>query len=303
VSDVVLGRAARCAGAVAIVAMLAFAAPVLASSGGAGSSGGESFVATSGDGNGGSGNARSTGSGASSSNCKTSGDSRHLGDRTLCQGMHGHDVRVLQQYLTFAGFLTAIDGSFGAATKQSVLEFQRAQKMNPNGVVTYSVQQLLRAAIRAVQASPPPPGEKVQINPDGTATAPADAPTAVQQVVAAANQILTTSYCVGGGHGSWTSSCYDCSGAVSYALHGAGLLSSPEDSTGLESYGNPGPGQWISVYADSGHAFLVVGGRAFDTANFGGPNIPAGDGPRWRSNPTGNLQDGGSYVVRHPPGL
>jgi peptidoglycan hydrolase-like protein with peptidoglycan-binding domain len=303
VSDVVLGRAARCAGAVAIVAMLAFAAPVLASSGGAGSSGGESFVATSGDGNGGSGNARSTGSGASSSNCKTSGDSRHLGDRTLCQGMHGHDVRVLQQYLTFAGFLTAIDGSFGAATKQSVLEFQRAQKMNPNGVVTYSVQQLLRAAIRAVQASPPPPGEKVQINPDGTATAPADAPTAVQQVVAAANQILTTSYCVGGGHGSWTSSCYDCSGAVSYALHGAGLLSSPEDSTGLESYGNPGPGQWISFYADSGHAFLVVGGRAFDTANFGGPNIPAGDGPRWRSNPTGNLQDGGSYVVRHPPGL
>jgi peptidoglycan hydrolase-like protein with peptidoglycan-binding domain len=303
VSDVVLGRAARCAGAVAIVAMLAFAAPVLASSGGAGSSGGESFVATSGDGNGGSGNAGSTGSGASSSNCKTSGDSRHLGDRTLCQGMHGHDVRVLQQYLTFAGFLTAIDGSFGAATKQSVLEFQRAQKMNPNGVVTYSVQQLLRAAIRAVQASPPPPGEKVQINPDGTATAPADAPTAVQQVVAAANQILTTSYCVGGGHGSWTSSCYDCSGAVSYALHGAGLLSSPEDSTGLESYGNPGPGQWISVYADSGHAFLVVGGRAFDTADFGGPNIPAGDGPRWRSNPTGNLQDGGSYVVRHPPGL
>jgi peptidoglycan hydrolase-like protein with peptidoglycan-binding domain len=303
VSDVVLGRAARCAGAVAIVAMLAFAAPVLASSGGAGSSGGESFVATSGDGNGGSGNAGSTGSGASSSNCNTSGDSRHLGDRTLCQGMHGHDVRVLQQYLTFAGFLTAIDGSFGAATKQSVLEFQRAQKMKPNGVVTYSVQQLLREAVRAVQASPPPPGEKVQINPDGTATAPADAPTAVQQVVAAANQILTTSYCVGGGHGSWTSSCYDCSGAVSYALHGAGLLSSPEDSTGLESYGNPGPGQWISVYADSGHAFLVVGGRAFDTADFGGPNIPAGDGPRWRSNPTGNLQDGGSYVVRHPPGL
>jgi peptidoglycan hydrolase-like protein with peptidoglycan-binding domain len=303
VSDVVLGRAARCAGAVAIVAMLAFAAPVLASSGGAGSSGGESFVATSGDGNGGSGNAGSTGSGASSSNCHTSGDSRHLGDRTLCQGMHGHDVRVLQQYLTFAGFLTAIDGSFGAATKQSVLEFQRAQKMNPNGVVSYSVQQLLREAVRAVQASPPPPGEKVQINPDGTATAPADAPTAVQQVVAAANQILTTSYCVGGGHGSWTSSCYDCSGAVSYALHGAGLLSSPEDSTGLESYGNPGPGQWISVYADSGHAFLVVGGRAFDTADFGGPNIPAGDGPRWRSNPTGNLQDGGSYVVRHPPGL
>ena len=227
----------------------------------------------------------------------------HLGDRTLCQGMHGHDVRVLQQYLTFAGFPTSVDGSFGAATERHVIQFQRAQKLKSNGVVTYSVQELLREAVKAVQASPPPPGGTVQINSDGTATAPAGAPQAVQEVVAAANQIITTSYCVGGGHGSWNSSCYDCSGAVSYALHGAGLLSSPEDSTGLESYGSPGPGQWITVYADSGHAFLVVGGRAFDTADFGGPNIPSGDGPRWRSNPTGNLQDGGNYVVRHPPGL
>ena len=85
-------------------------------------------------------------------------------------------------------------------------------------------------------------------------------------------------------------------------LHGAGLLNSAMDSTGLESYGSPGPGRYITIYANAGHAFLVVAGRAFDTANFGGPNIPAGDGPRWRSDPTGNLQDGGYYVVRHPPG-
>jgi hypothetical protein len=217
--------------------------------------------------------------------------------------MHGHDVRVLQQYLTFAGFPTSVDGSFGGSTKRSVVQFQRAQNMNPSGVVTFTVQRTLREAIKAVQASPPPSGARTRINSDGTATPPAGAPQAVQQVVAAANQIINTSYCVGGGHGAWRSSCYDCSGAVSYALHGGGLLSSPEDSTGLESYGSPGPGQWITVYADAGHTFLVVAGRAFDTADYGGPNVPAGNGPRWRSNPTGNLADGGNYVVRHPPGL
>ena len=216
--------------------------------------------------------------------------------------MHGHDVRVLQQYLTFAGFPTSVDGDFGSTTKQNVIEFQRAQNLQADGVVTYSVQELLRQAVKAVQASPDT-GGKVRINSDGTATAPAGAPQAVQQVVAAANQIIDTSYCVGGGHGSWNSSCYDCSGAVSFALHGAGLLNSPEDSTGLESWGQAGPGQWITVYADSSHAFLVVGGRAFDTADYGGPNTPSGDGPRWRSDPPANLQDGGSYVERHPSGL
>ena len=149
-----------------------------------------------------------------------------------------------------------------------------------------------------MQASPPT--GTTRINPDGTATAPAGAPAAVQAVVNAANRILNTSYCVGGGHGSWNSSCYDCSGAVSFALHGAGLLGSPEDSTGLESYGAPGPGRWITIYANAGHTWIVVAGRAFDTADFGGPNIPSGTGPRWRSNPTGNLGDGGSYVERHP---
>jgi hypothetical protein len=90
---------------------------------------------------------------------------------------------------------------------------------------------------------------------------------------------------------------------VSFALHGGGLLSSPEDSTGLESYGQPGKGAWVTVYSDPSHAFLVVDGRAFDTADYGGPNIPSGSGPRWRLNPTGTLQDGGAYTARHPTGL
>jgi hypothetical protein len=147
-----------------------------------------------------------------------------------------------------------------------------------------------------------PPVGKARINADGTATLPANAPPVVQQVVAAANHIINTSYCYAGGHGSWRSRCYDCSGSVSYALHGGGLLASPEDSTGFESYGDPGPGHWITIYANSGHAFLVVAGRGFDTANYSGPNIPAGSGPRWRSNPNADTY-GGGWVVRHPPGL
>jgi len=71
----------------------------------------------------------------------------------------------------------------------------------------------------------------------------------------------------------------------------------------LESWGEPGPGKWITVYANSAHTFLDIAGRAFDTADYGGPNLPAGPGPRWRQDPTGNLQDGLSYVVRHPKGL
>jgi peptidoglycan hydrolase-like protein with peptidoglycan-binding domain len=234
-------------------------------------------------------------------NATLPGDARHLGDRVLREGMTGHDVRVLQDFLTRVGFGTSIDGDFGPATKANVVAFQRSANMAPNGVVTISVEKALRSAVAKIQTDPPT--GTTRINPDGTATGPAGAPTVVQEVVAAANQIIDTSYCYAGGHGSWKSSCYDCSGSVSYALHGGGLLSSPEDSTQLESYGAPGPGKWITIYADPSHTWIVVAGRAFDTANFGGPNIPAGTGPRWRSDPTGNLADGGDYVVRHPPGL
>jgi peptidoglycan hydrolase-like protein with peptidoglycan-binding domain len=225
-----------------------------------------------------------------------------LGRRTLRQGLHGSDVTILQGYLTIAGFPTSVDGSFGPQTASSVAAFKQAHSITPaNGVAGPSFVQALRTAISSYTNDAPT--ASATINPDGTATAPAGAPAAVQAMISAANRIIDTSYCVGGGHGKWKSSCYDCSGAVSYALHGAGLLSTSEDSTGFESYGAPGPGKWVSVYGDPGHAFIVIAGIAFDTANYGGPNIPAGDGPRWRSNPLGNLADGGHYVVRHPPGL
>jgi hypothetical protein len=91
---------------------------------------------------------------------------------------------------------------------------------------------------------------------------------------------------------------------VSYVLYRAGLHAVwPDDSTGLEPWGLSGPGRWITVYADSGHTWIVIAGLAFDTADYGGPNIPPGSGPRWRQSPLGNLADRRSYVSRHPPGL
>jgi len=232
---------------------------------------------------------------------KPDGGSQHLGERTLRLGMHGHDVRVLQGYLTLVGYPTGVDGAFGPATKANVIQFQQVQGLNANGVFNYADNLALRQAVALALAGGAV--SKATINSNGTATAPSGAPALVQKVIAAANQIIDKPYRYAGGHARWNDSGYDCSGAVSYALHGAGLLSSPEDSTGLESYGSPGPGKWITIYADSGHTWIVVAGIAFDTADYGGPNIPSGTGPRWRSNPTGNLADGGNYVVRHPSGL
>jgi peptidoglycan hydrolase-like protein with peptidoglycan-binding domain len=225
-----------------------------------------------------------------------------LGQRLLRQGLQGSDVTILQGYLTIAGFPTSVDGNFGPMTASSVAAFKQAHNMVPaNGVAGPAFVSALRTAINAYTADVPT--GTARINPDGTGTAPTNAPPAVQAMVTAANQIIDTSYCVGGGHGHWRSSCYDCSGTVSYVLHAAGLLSASEDSSGLESYGAAGPGRWVTIYSDPSHAFIVIAGRAFDTANYGGPNIPSGTGPRWRHNPLGNLADGGNYVVRHPPGL
>ncbi len=225
-----------------------------------------------------------------------------LGRRVLRPGLSGTDVTILQGYLTIAGYPTSVDGAFGPATGTSVAAFKAAHQISPaNDVAGPSFDKALKAAISAYETDVPT--GKARINPDGTATAPAGAPAAVQAMISSANSILNTSYCVGGGHGKWTSSCYDCSGSVSFVLHGAGMLSQSEDSSGLESYGVSGPGKWVTIYSDPGHAFIVIAGIAFDTADYGGPNIPSGTGPRWRSNPLGNLADGGDYVVRHPAGL
>ena len=150
-------------------------------------------------------------------------------------------------------------------------------------------------------------GQTARILPDGTAAAPSDAPAAVKLAIAAANEIHTKPYPEPVAHfGSLDSPwpAYDCSGAVSFVLYGAGLHGPLPDVSGtLESWGLPGPGAWVTVYANSRHTWIVIAGLAFDTADYGGPNIPAGTGPRWRQDPLGNLADGLTYVPRHPPGL
>jgi 3D (Asp-Asp-Asp) domain-containing protein len=153
----------------------------------------------------------------------------------------------------------------------------------------------------------PSAGDKARILPDGRAVAPLGAPIAVRLAIAAGNLIHTLPYPAPDVHyGSLTRlwPAYDCSGAVSLVLYGAGLLGPTAlDSTGLESYGRPGPGRWITIYANPAHAWIVVAGIAFDTANYGGPAVPGGSGPRWRSQPLANLGDGTNYAVQHPIGL
>ena len=131
------------------------------------------------------------------------------------------------------------------------------------------------------------------INTGGMVQPPPGAPAAVAQVIAAGNAIATLPYVWGGGHGSFHASGYDCSGSVSYALAAAGLLSSPLDSTGFESWGEPGPGKWITVYANAGHAFMVVAGWRFDTVAL------AEGGTRWSQTMTSTA----GFVARHPAGL
>jgi cell wall-associated NlpC family hydrolase len=125
------------------------------------------------------------------------------------------------------------------------------------------------------------------------ASAPVSAPPAVKAAIAAANSISTTPYVWGGGHGSWISSGYDCSGAVSFALYGAGLLDRPMTSGELESYGEPGPGRWITIYASPTHAYAEIAGLRWDTVG-----DAQGTGPRWHTEPP--YPEG--FVVRHPAG-
>ncbi len=137
-------------------------------------------------------------------------------------------------------------------------------------------------------------GPSAVIGPTGLASAPRSAPPAVKAAIAAANSIATTPYVWGGGHGSWYSYGYDCSGAVSFALYGAGLLDTPLTSGALESYGEPGPGRWITIYANATHTYMVIAGLRWDTVG-----DPAGEtGPRWKAEPP--YPEG--FVVRHPTG-
>jgi peptidoglycan hydrolase-like protein with peptidoglycan-binding domain len=201
----------------------------------------------------------------------------------------GNAVQRLQAALHLAP-----DGEFGPETEAAVRRLQARHGLTPDGVVgpaTWSV-----IGVSGESTLTPPPSARVDSSAGGSTSTEGggDGEGVVGRVIAAADEIATRPYVWGGGHGSFQSEGYDCSGSVSYALHGGGLLSSPEDSTGLESYGEPGPGRDITIYANAEHAYMVVDGKRFDTVAL------AETGSRWSSS---GGEDGGDFVARHPAGL
>jgi hypothetical protein len=226
-----------------------------------------------------------------------------FGDRALQEGDRGHDVRVLQDFLTRVGLKTDVDGQFGPFTARRVRSWERRSEVRAvNGRVSRPNARKLRrqveAGITVHQPEPEPeavaPGEQAVLGDDGRAIAPDSAPEEVKAAIEAANRIVGKPYKYGGGHGRWEDSGYDCSGARSYALHGAGLLDEPLTSGDFMSYGESGEGQWITVYAHGGHGYLVIAGLRFDT---GWNN--RGRGPRWSE----EMRPTDGYTVRHPAGL
>jgi len=136
-----------------------------------------------------------------------------------------------------------------------------------------------------------PPTAAAALLPDGTAAPPPGAPAVVAAVIAAADRIASLPYRWGGGHASWDDTGYDCSGSVGYALHGGGLLDATATSGDLMTYGDPGPGAWITIYTNPDHVYMVVAGLRFDTS---GAN-PS----RWQTAPRSSA----GFVVRHPAGF
>jgi cell wall-associated NlpC family hydrolase len=131
---------------------------------------------------------------------------------------------------------------------------------------------------------------------NGIAYAPSRAPQNVKNAIWAANTLRRKPYVWGGGHGSFYDHGYDCSGSVSYALHGAGVLAAPLPSSDLMRYGERGRGRWITVYSRPGHTFAVIAGLRFDTTDLG----RGGDvGPRWYA----DGRDTRGFVTRHPVGF
>jgi cell wall-associated NlpC family hydrolase len=214
-----------------------------------------------------------------------------LGQAARLEGLQTRYRNITAEVLRSRNAAAAVQGAL--LTRQAAQLRQRANTAARLSHVRSQIASLHRQIARLANPVTTGLAGGLPIDAGGMAQAPAGAPAAVRQVIAAGNAIAGLPYSYGGGHGSFRANAYDCSGSVSYALAAAGLLSSPLDSTGFESWGQPGAGQWITVYANAGHAFMVVAGWRFDTGAL------SQDGTRWSR----AMRSTGGFVARHPAGF
>jgi Putative peptidoglycan binding domain len=195
----------------------------------------------------------------------------------------GSSVKLLQRRLGIGA-----DGVFGPGTARAVKSFQRKHGLTADGIVGPGTWQAL-----GVRGSHPVLKRSRIGGGGGGGVTVARHVILLRRAVAAANRIQFKPYIYGGGHGSFRAAGYDCSGTVSYVLHGMGRLGRPMDSGELMSYGRPGRGRFVTIYANPSHAFMVINGRRYDTSG------RASDGSRWGP----GMRSTAGYVARHPSGL
>jgi cell wall-associated NlpC family hydrolase len=187
----------------------------------------------------------------------------------------------------------AVEPVAGETAATAALPTERASDKPPSTGASAPLSRGARSPARSTSPTGADAITTAEVLKNGIALPPIESPAAVHNIIEAGNSIARTPYLWGGGHGKWLDKGYDCSGSVSYALASGGLLNGPLDSGRLMSWGKPGPGKWVTIYANPGHVYMVVAGVRFDTSG------TRSTGSRWQA----SMRPGGGFVARHPEGL